>query len=317
MSSRSAATDVAKQSPPDFITRAPSAHPGNVARTTVAEHDGPSALCLAARMTHPHVVRHGASVPLIAVHGNGVDHRLLLALDDSLAEGGAWERTYLDLPGFGSTPALTGEGGLPHLAQWLTETTSALVGSAPFALVANSLGGLLARHLVAQFGDQVLGLALIAPVVDPDASRRTRPERTVVDRDEELLAELTDADRDEFTGMAVRQTRDSWAAFERWALPGVRAADPDAMQRLAADYALGTVPEERGPTFRGPTLVVAGRQDHVVGYEDQLRLLPHYPRASALVVDAAGHNVHLEQPAIVGAAVADWARRTHPDTQAP
>ncbi|APH01975.1 alpha/beta hydrolase [Janibacter sp. FSL W8-0316] len=234
-------------------------------------------------MTHPHVVRHGAGVPLIGVHGNGVDHRLLLALDDSLAEGGAWERTYLDLP----------------------------------ALVANSLGGLLARNLVAQFGDQVLGLALIAPVVDPDASRRTLPERTVVDRDEELLAELTDADRDEFTGMAVRQTRDSWAALERWALPGVRAADPAAMQRLGADYALGTVPEEGGPTFRGPTLLVAGRQDHVVGYEDQLRLLPHYPRARALVVDAAGHNVHLEQPAIVGAAVADWARRAHPDTPTP
>ena len=78
-------------------------------------------------MTHPHVVRHGAGVPLIAVHGNGVDHRLLLAL----------------------------------------------VGSTPFALLANSLGGLLARNLVAQFGDQVLGLALIAPVVDPDAAPTT------------------------------------------------------------------------------------------------------------------------------------------------
>ena len=57
------------------------------------------------------LVRRGSGVPLVAVHGNGVDHRLLLALDDCFAQGGDWERIYLDLPGFGETAPLDDAGG--------------------------------------------------------------------------------------------------------------------------------------------------------------------------------------------------------------
>ena len=47
---------------------------------------------------HPHVVRRGTGTPLVLVHGNGVDHRLLLPLDDALAEAGAVSYTHLTLP---------------------------------------------------------------------------------------------------------------------------------------------------------------------------------------------------------------------------
>ena len=45
----------------------------------------------------------GSGLPVVAIHGNGVDHRLLLSLDDALAEAGGLERWYVDLPGFGSS----------------------------------------------------------------------------------------------------------------------------------------------------------------------------------------------------------------------
>lgn len=54
----------------------------------------------------PHVVRRGTGVPLVMVHGNGVDHRLLLELDEVFAAPGRWERIHVDLPGFGRSPAL-------------------------------------------------------------------------------------------------------------------------------------------------------------------------------------------------------------------
>ncbi|SCL13576.1 hypothetical protein [Micromonospora inyonensis] len=63
----------------------------------------------------PNVGRKGDGLPLVAIHGNGVDHPLLLALDDCPAEPGCGERIYLDLPGFGGTPPLDGTGGLPAL----------------------------------------------------------------------------------------------------------------------------------------------------------------------------------------------------------
>ncbi|NYJ00183.1 pimeloyl-ACP methyl ester carboxylesterase [Nocardioides thalensis] len=258
--------------------------------------------------TPPNLVRRGEGVPLIAIHGNGVDHRLLLALDDCLADTGRWERIYLDLPGFGGTPPLDGIGGLPELADWVVGTVRGLVGSRSFGLLASSLGGLLARHVIAQLGSQVLGAALIAPVVDPDAARRRRPAQVVAERDDDLLRSLPPADRDEFTGVAVRQVGASWEAFRRHALPGIRAADPDAMERLSQRYFLTRAPESGAPPFAGPVLVVTGRQDHIVGYEDQFDLLAHYPRATYLALDNAGHNVHLEQPEQVEAALRVWSR---------
>ncbi|MCQ9165850.1 MULTISPECIES: alpha/beta fold hydrolase [unclassified Arthrobacter] len=254
------------------------------------------------------LVRRGSGVPLIAVHGNGVDHRLLLALDDCFAGDGDWERIYLDLPGFGETAPLDDVGGLPELAQWLVEMIRELVEEGPFALLANSMGGLLARHVVAALPDQVMGLALIAPAVEPDAALRRLPKFEVLECDAGVLDALTPADREEFAGIAVRQDDESWKAFRDHALPGIRAADQAAMDRLSRRYFLEERPEDVFNQFDGPTVIITGRQDHVVGFEDQFTLLMHYPRASYVVIDGAGHNVHLERPAVVEATLRDWAQ---------
>lgn len=255
------------------------------------------------------LARRGDGVPLVAVHGNGVDHRLLLALDDTLDSAGGFERIYFDLPGFGGTAALDGSGALPDLAEWVVQQIPVLVGDQPFALLANSLGGLLARHVRARFPDRVLGMALLAPVVDPDRSKRTLPGLEVVESDGVLLASLDPRDRDEYTAMAARHTRETWAAFAEFALPGIRAADQDAMDRIAAGYELEALPEATAPPFTGPAVIITGRQDHVVGYVDQFRLLGHYPTATYAALDGAGHNVHLDQPEQSRALVQAWARR--------
>ncbi len=56
---------------------------------------------------NPHVVRRGAGTPVLFIHGNGVDHRLLSDLDDVFAsdDGDGWERIYVDLPGVRADPA--------------------------------------------------------------------------------------------------------------------------------------------------------------------------------------------------------------------
>ena len=55
--------------------------------------------------------------------------------------------------------------------------------------------------------------------------------------------------------------------------------------------------------------MVCGRQDAVTGYADQWGLLPHYPRATYAVLDVAGHNLQIEQPALFGALVTEWLQR--------
>lgn len=223
------------------------------------------------------------------------------------AESGDWERIYVDLPGFGETPPIDDAGGLPELARWLVDVIGDLVGDRPFALLANSMGGILARHVASVLPRQIIGLALIAPAVEPDASLRRLPTFEVLESDAELMDSLTPSDREEFAGMAVRQDAESWRAFRDHALPGIRAADQAAMDRLSQRYFLEEQPEDALGRFDRPTVIITGRQDHVVGFEDQFALLAHYPRATYIAIDGAGHNVHLEQPEVVAAALRHWA----------
>lgn len=256
----------------------------------------------------PHIVRRGSGRPLLLVHGLGVDHRFLLPLDDALDAAGGWERIYVDLPGFGGTPALEGEGGLPEFADWLDDVVADLVGEEPLAVLGTSIGGLLVRELVARRPEQVTGLALLAPVVDPDPDARDVPERTILEKDQALLAELDEEEAEPFLDLAVIQTRPVWEQFREHVLPGAQRVDEDALTRLQDGYALeGPLPEERFGTYDRPTLIVTGRQDDKVGFMDQLALAEHFPRLTLAMLDRAGHNVHLDQEQAVGAMVQNWA----------
>lgn len=81
-------------------------------------------------------------LPVVFVHGMGVDHRSLMMLDKAFDGNDSIRRIYLDLPGFGRTPALPEHAcGLPEMADWLQTAIDGLVGkAAPFAMVGNSMG---------------------------------------------------------------------------------------------------------------------------------------------------------------------------------
>ena len=89
----------------------------------------------------------------------------------------------------------------------------------------------------------------------------------------------------------------------------MEVADPETVARLDANYA-GSFPLVP-PTgsFDGPTLVVTGRQDSITGYADAWRLLGRWPRATFVVLDRAGHNLHIKQPTLLDALVTEWVER--------
>ncbi|WP_166867548.1 MULTISPECIES: alpha/beta fold hydrolase [unclassified Salinibacterium] len=251
--------------------------------------------------------RRGSGMPVVLVHGNGVDHRVLLDVDDALALPGL-ERIHLDLPGFGDAAPLPAPGGLPELADDLAEAVAELTGAGRFAIVGQSLGGLLARDVAARLRERCAGIALLAPVVDSDRSHRTVPAHEVLDEDAELVAELDASDADEYLPLAVLRTRDNWERFRAAILPGIRAADPGAMAALGDRYTLPELPDDRLAGFDSPVLIVAGRQDAIVGYEDQWRLAQRLPHATYAVLDRAGHNIVVDQPVVVRDLLAGWAR---------
>lgn len=250
----------------------------------------------------------GAGRPLIALHGFGVDHRIMLPLEQ-MTSGMPWRRIYIDLPWTHAAAATTTVSSAREVAAGvLAEIDEHLQGEA-FAVIGNSFGGMLARFVAHERRPHVLGVATLAGVVQPDHGLRSVPPRTVLVSDPATL-ERAGADRDAFLEQSVLQDDASLSSFRRFVLPGLRGADDAVMDRIAKDYALDDLPERTHPEpFAAPALHLFGRQDDVVGFEDGLALRAHYPRGSFVVVDGAGHNVHLERPELTRAAVRDWLDR--------
>ena len=70
-------------------------------------------------------------------------------------------------------------------------------------------------------------------------------------------------------------------------------------------------------TFDEPTLIVAGRQDTIVGYRDAWSILDSYPRATFVVLDRADHGWPMETPNLLPALIDDWlAHRAVPSASA-
>jgi pimeloyl-ACP methyl ester carboxylesterase len=256
-----------------------------------------------------HHVEFGAGTPVLALHGWNPDHRLMLGCLEPLFERRpGYRRLYPDLPGMGKSPADTvssSDDMLAAVRSFVEET----IGSSPFLLVGESYGGYLARGLARELGSQVLGLAMVCPIgVAVEHADRTVPAHEVLRRYPALIGSLDPALAAEFTDIAVVESPQALRRFREEILPGLEAADTEAMAHIRRRWLLSRDPENGDP-FPRPTLIVTGRQDHITGYVDQYALLPHYPRATFAILDVAGHNLQIEQPTLFEALMNEWLDR--------
>ncbi|MEV0083625.1 alpha/beta hydrolase [Saccharopolyspora sp. NPDC050642] len=259
------------------------------------------------RLNH---VERGAGTPVLALHGWGPDHRLVLGcLEPVFADRAGYRRLYPDLPGMGKTPAPVSFASSDDLLAAVQDFVDDTIGDAPFLLVGESYGGYLARALTRSRPGQVLGLALICPVgTKLEHAERTVPEHQVLRPDPALLDSLDDELAELVRDNVVVHTPETVRRFREEILTGVDLLDTEAIARIRLRWELTEDPEGDAP-FDRPALVLTGRQDGAVGYLDQFALLPHYPRATFAAVDVAGHNLQIDQPELFNALMWNWLDR--------
>lgn len=249
----------------------------------------------------------GSGTPLVVVHGFGVDHRIMLPLEDMVGAR-QWQRIYIDLP-WAEGARDSGAATPRDLADAVLAEVRDTIGEQSFAIIGNSFGGMIARHVAHALAARCIGVATLAGVFQLDHALRQLPEHRVVVPDATVVAHAGAAG-DDFAELAVVQTPDTLRAFREFVLPGLHGAAQDVLDRLSATYADGYVPEHgAAEPFSAPALHIFGRQDQVVGFDDGLAFRNHYTRGSFVVLDTAGHNLHLEQPEVVGALVREWLDR--------
>lgn len=238
------------------------------------------------------------------LHGFGVDHRILSPLVPTIAAAGGWRTIALDLPWTASATDRSARSAADVVRGVQREITE-VIGDEPFAILGNSFGGMLARHIAHDWRERVLGLATIAGVFVADHARRTLPSPSVVIADADVVASAGEGGYEE---CAVVQTAENLSAWSDVVAPALLSADKRVMAYISREYDLPTRPEASA-VFEAPTLILTGRQDAGVGYADAWRQLEHYPRATFAVLDSAGHNTHLDAPELAAAHITDWLRR--------
>ncbi|HEX6346378.1 alpha/beta hydrolase [Umezawaea sp.] len=250
----------------------------------------------------------GSGTPVVLLHGFGLDHRSLLPLESAFERSGRWRRIYLDLPGATGTP-VGAVSSSQEVADAVVEEVRARVGEQPFAVLGNSFGGMIARYVAHELRPQVLGLATVAGVFVAAHGGRTVPPRTVLRREPQVVPVLGAA-LEQYREDAVVESVESARAFLQYVLPGLEGADQRALDRISESYSLDREPEDAHPEpFSQPTLHITGRQDDVVGFSDSWSRIGHYPRASFISLDGAGHSVLLEQSELCSVLVFDWLGR--------
>ena len=262
---------------------------------------------------HPvHYVEYGSGKPVFSIHGYEVDHRMMTgALEPVFEKKEGYRRIYVDVPGFGKTP---GSYELKSTDDWLDildGTIDALIGKEEkFLLTGQSYGCYLMLGLIARRGEQIDGTLFLVPCTIAKRAPRQKPPKAVVEEDHEFSKELTPEEYNLLARWSCVINKKAWRYFERDMKPGIDIQDVDYVCWIEKN-GYESVGEKDFLSIKhsAPSLWVAARQDHYVGYKDAFRFMDNFDRATYVSFDGAGHNVHFEKEEMFNLMVEDWLYR--------
>ena len=243
---------------------------------------------------------------LVLVHGFTQTHRSWDPLLPALAD---YDVVALDAPGHGDAADM--QLSLTDGGAWLARAGGAGV------YIGYSMGGRFCLHAALEAPDLVRALVLVSATggIDDDVERAAR-------------RGADDALADRIESIGVTAFVDEWLDQPLFAgLDPSRRGVEDRLRNTAAGLAsslrlAGTGTQEplweRLGGLRVPTLVIAGADDAKFVALGE-RLAGTIPGADLVVVDGAGHTVHLEQPDRFLAALLPWLHRLddHDDSASP
>lgn len=258
----------------------------------------------------------GEGRPILFLHGWTMDHRCEAAeFEPILSQRPGWQRVYLDLPGMGQSSVAEGVTNQDQMLEVVLRFVDKVFAGRRFVVAGNSAGAYLARGVVYRRAAQMDGLLLRLAVIVPDNAKRTLPLFRPLVADPDVVAALTPGDK-EVVGDVLIQRPEYIAAQRDKMLTSIHPAQQQAkmafLDIIRTDptrYAF-TFDVDRLPApFDAPTLILAGRQDVVVGYRDAWAIVENYPRATFAAVDRADHGYPVDRDRLFHALVHDWLDR--------
>jgi pimeloyl-ACP methyl ester carboxylesterase len=255
----------------------------------------------------------GEGIPIIMLHGWSVNHRIMTSVMEPLfTQGDGWKRIYPDLPGHGRTPGKDWITNQDKILGVVLEFIDKVIPRQRFVIAGGLLGAYLARGVAYHRASFLDGLLLVIPMIVADDAKRNVPAHICIVKDPALASDLEPDQAEMFNTYAVVQSRKLADALRALSPSSDEMGDQKFQATIREDpekYAFSFDVDAIVEPFAAPTLIVAGRQDSIVGYRQAWDILDNYPRGTFAVLDRAGHFLEFEQEEVFGLLVREWLDR--------
>lgn len=246
----------------------------------------------------------GEGTPVLIIHGWGISKLTMKAAFEPVFTAlDGYKRCYIDLPGMGDSEHGDVENSDDILE--LLHQFAAYIIKDKFIIIGQSYGGLLTRGFVNKYPEMISKIILLCPCIIPGVRQGRVEPLTVVEQDDELLSQLTQQQRSDFTMMNVRLTKDVWERYDKFLAPALAKADWEFLNNTL-EGAFTFDPDDLPAPCTVPALIIAAKQDTEVGYKDQFDLMKLYTNSTYCAVENAGHNLQIEQPEVFESIVKSW-----------
>ena len=260
-----------------------------------------------------HYEEVGAGRPVVFLHGwpgNGLT--TMPDFEPFFASRTGWRRIYPDALGIVKSPAPDWLQGPDDLLDVLADFMDAVSPAEPVVVAGVSWGAYYALGLVHHRPDRVAGVLLSIGDLEPLASNPNRqmPEQQVLHYDPDMVATLEPGE-EWLRDWLVVQSLPALQRVRQWIWP---PRLDEANDELLYGKAFSFDPAALSRPCLAPALVLMGHQDHAAGWHKGWSMIDQFPRGTFVVLDAAGHLLDVEQPALREALISEWLDRVEADS---
>jgi pimeloyl-ACP methyl ester carboxylesterase len=224
-----------------------------------------------------------------------------------------FERIYVDLPGHGNSQPSSIFPSTDEIFKNLEEFIDTVIGKKLFCVAGFSYGAYFILGLLKKRLGQIQGFLMIAPVINTDDSTRIIPEsRGLIYCDHDYLNTIPYKEQQMISSskVHVKFTKEIHEKFLEIDKIDSKKADENFITELRTkNYSSLLFAEFNFSEFHKPALIISGKQDSVVGYEEAWYFSQHFSRCSFVALDSAGHWVSIEQKVILEILVLDLLDR--------
>lgn len=258
-----------------------------------------------------HYESFGVGTPILMLPGWGMSGSALAKDWEPIFESHqGWQRIYLDLPGHGKTEGPDWIENMNDILQVVLDFIDEVIPNQHFLIGSLSLGSYLARGVLHHKFPWINGLLMVVPLIIADDDQRNVPAHQVLIEEPGIMDDLSQEEKEMFNYLTIRS---------RKFLDILRASSPledefvnyDFLVKIRQNpknYSLPFNVDQLPQPFVKPTLIVAGRQDSMVGYQDAWKIVENYPRASFILLDRSGHFLE-EKQSMLKILIHEWLDR--------